>query len=217
MKDLYQELGVDKTASPEQIKKAYRKKAMDHHPDRGGDEASFASVALAYRVLSDSEKRKKYDEGESVEKVENLKTERQFAIEIVVHLYLQLVETAGVNLIHDDLMELIRRNIVSMQAALETEIGKMERGVARYEIALKRTRCRIIGQENILTRNLESKVKALKEEISRNVKRKRHGDLAQELLAEYQYEVEARTEPTLEEQIQRTYLNGIFGGGSSAG
>jgi len=57
----YQTLGVAKTATPEEIKKAYRKLASQHHPDKGGDTATFQKIQIAYDVLSDIEKRKQYD------------------------------------------------------------------------------------------------------------------------------------------------------------
>ena len=59
--DYYSILGVNRTASPEDIKKAYRKLAMQHHPDRGGDHNKFAEINSAYDVLSNSDKRDAYD------------------------------------------------------------------------------------------------------------------------------------------------------------
>ena len=68
-KDYYQILGVSKSATAEEIKKAYRKLALEHHPDRAGKEAEgkFKEVNEAYQVLSDREKRANYDQFGSAE------------------------------------------------------------------------------------------------------------------------------------------------------
>jgi DnaJ-class molecular chaperone len=62
MKDYYKILGVNRDASEEEIKKAFRKLAHAYHPDKsGGDEAKFKEVSEAYSVLSDKKKRQQYD------------------------------------------------------------------------------------------------------------------------------------------------------------
>jgi len=62
-KDYYQILGVDRSASEADIKKAYRKLAAKYHPDKPtGDEEKFKEISEAYEVLSDSEKRQMYDQ-----------------------------------------------------------------------------------------------------------------------------------------------------------
>ena len=58
----YDILGVSNTANPDEIKKAYRKLANQHHPDKGGDEHKFKEISVAYDVLSDSNKRAEYDQ-----------------------------------------------------------------------------------------------------------------------------------------------------------
>ena len=62
-KDYYKILGVDKSASQDDIKKAFKKLAMEHHPDRpGGNEAKFKEINEAYQVLGDPDKRQRYDQ-----------------------------------------------------------------------------------------------------------------------------------------------------------
>lgn len=62
MNDYYKILGVGETASPEEIKKAYRSLANKHHPDKGGDQAKFKDISVANDILSDPQKRAEYDQ-----------------------------------------------------------------------------------------------------------------------------------------------------------
>eukprot|EP00088_Acartia_fossae_P023267 TRINITY_DN2432_c0_g1_i1.p1 TRINITY_DN2432_c0_g1~~TRINITY_DN2432_c0_g1_i1.p1 ORF type:complete len:503 (-),score=178.02 TRINITY_DN2432_c0_g1_i1:1243-2751(-) len=75
-KDYYKVLGIDKNANEEEIKKAYRKRAMIHHPDRHSGateqekkdhETKFKEVGEAYAILSDEKKRRAYDSGQDLD------------------------------------------------------------------------------------------------------------------------------------------------------
>lgn len=69
-KDYYSVLGVSRTASQDEVKKAYRKAAHQHHPDKeGGDEARFKEINEAYQVLGNEEKRARYDRTGSAEDI----------------------------------------------------------------------------------------------------------------------------------------------------
>ena len=61
MEDFYQILGVNENASQDEIKKAYRKLAVEHHPDKGGDENKFKKISEAYDTIGDENKRSQYN------------------------------------------------------------------------------------------------------------------------------------------------------------
>jgi DnaJ family protein A protein 2 len=61
MSDYYSILQLPKTASKDDIKRAYKKLALQHHPDRGGDEEKFKQISTAYETLIDDSKRRQYD------------------------------------------------------------------------------------------------------------------------------------------------------------
>jgi DnaJ-class molecular chaperone len=61
MADYYQILGINRDATPDQIKRAYRKLASQHHPDKGGDKAKFQEIQQAYDTLGNEQKRTEYN------------------------------------------------------------------------------------------------------------------------------------------------------------
>jgi molecular chaperone DnaJ len=61
MEDFYKVLGVNENATQDEIKKAYRKLAVEHHPDKGGNEDTFKKISQAYDTIGDDNKRKQYD------------------------------------------------------------------------------------------------------------------------------------------------------------
>jgi len=66
MSSYYDILNIGKDASSNDIKKAYRKLAIQHHPDKGGDPEEFKKIAEAYGILSNTDKKQSYDDFGSV-------------------------------------------------------------------------------------------------------------------------------------------------------
>ena len=65
MENFYEILGVTESATQDEIKKAYRKLAVEHHPDKGGNEETFKKISEAYDTLGDEDKRRQYDLGKT--------------------------------------------------------------------------------------------------------------------------------------------------------
>lgn len=61
MENYYETIGVSENATQEEIKKAYKKKAIQHHPDKGGDEEMFKKISVAFDTIGDENKRSQYD------------------------------------------------------------------------------------------------------------------------------------------------------------
>lgn len=87
----YDTLGVDKNASDEEIKKAYRRRSKKTHPDKGGSEKEFNKTNKAYLILSDASRRKKYDETGSTE--EDKKVDD--TIQRIAELFFIVVDSAS--------------------------------------------------------------------------------------------------------------------------
>lgn len=67
MRNLYEILGISSAASSEDVRSAYRSKVKEVHPDAGGSSEAFSEVVLAYEILIDEDRRKRYDETGSAE------------------------------------------------------------------------------------------------------------------------------------------------------
>ena len=162
--DLYEALGVDKDATPEDIQRAYRKAAKASHPDTGGDIDKFALISLAKDVLSDPERRKKYDrtgdaEGRTIDNTEQ--KGRQLAWQ-AVEMHIAAAEQHGIDPVTVDL---IGDSIDALKKAvgkMEAEHAKTLKTVAKAKKLLGRFKARR-GKEDILSVMLEHKIRAIED------------------------------------------------------
>lgn len=187
MTSLYTILDVEQDASPEEIKKAYRKKAQQCHPDKeNGDEELFKKVKEAYEVLSDELRRKHYDEtGELVQEMLDAPV-IQAIIEIVVKLAAQL------DIEHTDLIDVCRTNVRATQEQHKRHKDNITSTAKRFCDAANRIKV-AEGEENIIQQALLREAENL-EAQGKNI----HalidvGERILQMLDKYSYEYTART------------------------
>jgi DnaJ-class molecular chaperone len=137
-KTLYEDLAVDKDAPPETIKKAFRKKAKETHPDKGGDPEQFKAVVRAYSILSDEEKRKRYNNGENPDILDQPDIQQQQVLNMIFTLLNSVVEDPNFDFIHYNLFDILRENLKANRQNSKTEKNKMKNNIQRFENILKR-------------------------------------------------------------------------------
>lgn len=180
----YDTLGVPKDASPEDIKKAYRAKAMEHHPDRGGSTADFQRIQMAYDTLSDPDKRAQYDA--YGEQQPGQETPEMAARDVIAQLITQLIERQELDLTHANLMAMVEQAIKHRRSSVVSDLKSLRVALKRYRIANKRLKTTDpIARKAIYEKRVT---------IARNVKAARGvrelADTVCRLLPEYTYEFE---------------------------
>jgi curved DNA-binding protein CbpA len=125
----YEELGVERDADAEAIRRAYRSKAKSAHPDAGGDGQEWERVSVALAVLTDPKKRKAYDDTGRIED-DRPDNDRAAALQVIEQQMGQVVNAyigSGFDISKDPR----RRNVVaSVRTVLEREIVQAEDGIA---------------------------------------------------------------------------------------
>lgn len=173
-KKLYEDLGVEKDATQEQIKKAYRKKARKMHPDKGGDKKEFQVIAKAFAILSNEEKRKRYDLGEDIDK-DPLAVAQGFIKSEFVKACLE----ASDNPVKD------------MKKVLALQVKTFKHEIKGHNDVIKRLRVyfdKILNDDKkLLSSALESKIKEAEEITSRMKSHLIDLELAVELAKNFDY------------------------------
>lgn len=182
-KTLYDTLGVKSSADADQLKQAYRKKANILHPDKNnGKDTGFKELALAYRVLSDPEKRKTYDTtgNSTIIDMEGM------VREIVVQLFMEIVNAADVQ--YDDIFQLMRNNINAQKSALEANVEQRRGSIKKYEKAI----ARLISTDTLLRTVLENQVRAETQSIVTILKEVEKFPLILDMIGKYKYKTDKR-------------------------
>jgi curved DNA-binding protein CbpA len=128
---LYEILGVSPDASASEIKAAYRRGAKAHHPDVGGDARQFEEVQRAYSILSDPERRARYD-STGVDDDQAAAAQDQLAQSAIATLIVQFIGGTE-NLNKTDIVSAIRNTLLKQKAAHEEACRQIDVRLQRVE------------------------------------------------------------------------------------
>jgi len=200
--DLYGELGVPADADVAAIRKAYRRRALDVHPDHGGSPAQFAVVKRAVDVLSDPERRRKYDAtGDAAETTPDI--EGSQILELISAV---LDSTLGQMAQRGDIERAFQCNLVDLLSQQIGAIrGEIKGNISRLKEALKINE-RLLGrfkrvrkkkgedgeQPNRMEAVIAGRVSAIRQQIAGLEGRYAIGKKALEFLAEYDFAADAK-------------------------
>ncbi|MEZ5827586.1 MAG: DnaJ domain-containing protein [Hyphomicrobiales bacterium] len=185
MTDLYEVLGVKRTAPRKDIHKAYRRKAKAAHPDAGGSVEAFNELVVAYGVLSDTKRRTKYDETGEIDppRPDNFDGG---AIEIIAEK-LGLVIHAEHDLASMDIGALIDKAIRDDIAARKASVAHQKRAAERLTKLRARTKRKAVGDDNLVARVLDWHELAIQNHIKKHEESILYLKRALEILEDYSF------------------------------
>lgn len=185
MDDLYEILGVERTATSAEIKRAYRRKAKKAHPDAGGSDAEMSALSRAFMVLADPERRKKFDETGRVEvEPDNLTTAAINNITVLLNSFLM----------SDREIPDYKRAMIAHFEAKKIDVHRAlmpaERAIKRAERIKKRWKRKKKLGEDLIRRSLDWQIDRHKESIAKGEGDIRILDRCIEILNGYTYSAE---------------------------
>lgn len=163
--DPYGTLGVSATASEADVKRAFRRRAKESHPDHGGTREEFEAVKSAHLVLSDPEKRKRYDETGDAGDDNREPTVREKATKSIAELLTAIINQDKIGLDTDVIAvmrEQVGNEILEMTAKRKTVEAKKNRA----ERIAKKLKRKTKG-ENLLTRMAEDRARSMELQIAK--------------------------------------------------
>ena len=185
MRDLYQILGVRRAAAQQEIQKAYRRKAKSSHPDAGGSVEAFGELSTAYGVLSDPNRRERYDRTGEIDPP-RADTLDASAFEVIAQKLGMIIhaERDVTALDIDALIEAaIREDMVQRRANIESHRRAIER-TSRLRARVKR---KAKGKDNMLAKVLDWHEATSKDQIRKSEAAVSSMERALEILKDYSF------------------------------
>lgn len=188
----YEVLRVSKTSRLSTIKKAFRRRAMETHPDRNGDPAEFQAVQLAWKILSDPAKRKRFDEtGEvSPDKPDNGHGEVCLELTGALGGVIQALLKQSVKPSTQNVVELMRQAMTQRSENIAQNVKELKKARAYLAECVGRFKVKD-GEENLLESITRSQEAIVAKELAKAERQKEVNAAAMKLLKNFTFEHDA--------------------------
>lgn len=179
--NLYEDLGVGKDATPEEIKQAYKKLAKENHPDAGGDASKFQEVAHAYSVLKDPDKRSSYDtHGKEQDDADQ-------SYHILAGIFESILSKSEDFPPDFDILDEMKNILDSIVQKIRVDRQKFDKDIRRYKKLLKRFKRKKPGS-NFFVLALEKKIRESTNRRNAATKARDDTKRARKMLNDYEWE-----------------------------
>lgn len=212
--NLYEDLGVNKNATKEELKQGYRTKAKKNHPDKGGSAEEMAKSNFAYKILSDEKKRIIYDQTGFVDD-KNPDNNESVAINKITHIFFSILQQWG-DRCNEDIIEVIKININQNKNQLNENIKNQNKEIKRLTKVLNKLKFKnkLENKNNFLKYALEAAIKQNEQGVYFCGEEIKSWELAFSLVNDYEFDFDRNVRP----QPQQTQGYTIsFGTGSTTG
>lgn len=185
VRDLYQVLGVERGAAAPEIQKAYRQKAKTSHPDSGGSVEAFSELGLAYAILSDSERRARYDRTGEADPPRPDNRDGN-AVEVIAQK-LGLILHAEQDVTSMDVTALLEETIRAEIGERKTAMAGLTRGIERAAKLRQRVKRKGNGEANALAGVLDWHEVSIRTQIKAHQRAVASMERALEILKDYSF------------------------------
>ena len=189
---LYKILNINKTASKEEIKKAYRNKSKKLHPDVGGNVEEFKELSRAYNILSDDIKREKYDDTDDDNYADESDDLRSEAIKRISSMFISFLDDLSKNndyFFNMNIIEIMNERTNKVIIDTKKDINKIKKLIKRinkYKEKIKYNGNKI----NILIKLCENKIILLNKQLGNMNKEIEIAEEIDNLLQNYEIDIE---------------------------
>lgn len=160
-KNYYEVLGIKKTDSREDVKRAYLRLSKVHHPDKGGKADDFNELKVAFDVLYNDESRKEYDETGTVKEKQDYKS---LAVEALSGLLIETLESDNPR--NYDILSMMENHIIGIEKGHNETIANNNKKAAKLNKYVDKI-IRKSGGENFLAETIKIKIKTIEQHTER--------------------------------------------------